>query len=122
MIRLCTLSVTGASGTHTSAGTFSGRVLRVMIDYSASADSGTDVTVATAGNNHPAVTLYTKSNSNTDAVVNPRAPIHDTSGTALTLEGTEPQVDTIPISDHIKLTVAQNIAGQSVTAYVFVDC
>lgn len=122
MIRTCKLTVDGASGTDTSKYPFSGEVYAVYIDYSASADSGTDVTVATGGTNYPATTIYTKSNSNTDAAVYPRVALHDTAGAAINYATSQPIYGHIPVNDYLVLTVAQNAAGQSVTAYVLIEC
>jgi hypothetical protein len=60
-----------------------GIVARIAVNYHASADAGTDVTI-TEGDDFTAVTLMTLTDNNTDIVLRPLYPAHDAAGAAIT--------------------------------------
>lgn len=74
-----------AVGTNYSSRPICGEVVRVDVDWDANAHANSDVTVTIdSDDNHPAITLYAKTNSKTDAVVYPHVQATDTAGAAIT--------------------------------------
>lgn len=88
------VTTTGGAGVSAGAATsdlpVTGYVEAIQADYHASAPATTDLTITEAGG--LARTLLTLANTATDAVKYPRVQVHDTAGTALTLDGTRTNV------------------------------
>lgn len=95
-----------ATGSASSEVLVRGYLEAVQYDYHADAPDTTDVTLTEASS--MARTLLTVSNNKTDTVKYPRVALHDTSGTALTLDGTEPATGRLYLPG-VKVTVA--VAG-----------
>jgi len=93
-------SATGSTG---SKATLSGFVLAVHLSYDGSCPAGTTVTVAAASTPTESILTVT---GNTDGWFYPRRQTHDAAGTALTLDGTEPQVDKFVLNDRVSVAVA----------------
>lgn len=96
---------TDSSGDDTEIIDFHGTINTISIDYAADAASGTDVTV-TGHIGSKSFTIYTKSNSNTDAIVRPRTPVDDNAGTNVTFDGSNEIYEPFMV-DKLTLTVAQ---------------
>lgn len=90
MLRSVKVSVTttgnagAATGTGYSAGPISGEIVAVIVDWHTSAPNTSDITVTLeADDNHPAITLYSKTNANTDVSIYPHVQATDTAGAAI---------------------------------------
>lgn len=125
MIRTLKLNVTttgsagSATGSATSARPFFGAVRAIYVDWHASAPAGTsDITiVADDDDTQPQITLYTKSDSVTDAWVYPVVQSTDTAGSAVAA-----QYQHIVISSTITATVAQsNALTNAAVVYIWID-
>lgn len=123
MIRTARIKVTttgaagSAAGEAYSPAPVNGLLQALHVDWHASAPGGTsDITITVeADANHPAVTLYTKANSATDAWVYPTVEETDTGGTGVST------YRDIPVAGRIRVQVAQCDAltdAVVVTAYV----
>lgn len=119
-IRRTTITVTGASGGSGTATAnaiskepISGEILAVHLKYTDSPPVGTtDVTIAEA-NNDPAVSVLAITNGATDGWRFPRAAVVDTAGAAVT-----GAVQNVPISDYLKVTIAQANDNDGVIATI----
>ena len=109
-------SAGAATGTGRSARAFSGEVLALFVDWSASAPVTSDIDiVCESDDDHPDVTLYDKDNANTDVWLYPAAQETVAAGTGT---GT---YRPIPISGRIKVTVGGcDALDSAVTVYAWV--
>ncbi len=124
MIDLVTLSLTlsGTSGNVTSGSAVMGRILAIYLEYQSGTDAGTDVTIATAASSSlPANTILTITDSATSGWYYPRHQVHSNAGAALTLDGTRANVDTVPVYDKLKISVAQSTTAKTITAYILYE-
>jgi len=64
------------------------------------------VTIATAGNNGPALTILTLTNANSSGWFHPRHKIDDETGADITYDGTRVVYDKVCVADNIKVTIA----------------
>lgn len=116
-----TFTTTGANG---SAGITDytppiiGKIQSLYVDYTGQ-PATTDVTITTTAT--PAQTIYTKTDSNTDAWVHPRVALTDTGGMAITYDGTRPIYGPIVVADQLKVVVAQGDGGASVTVTIIYE-
>ena len=99
------------------AGTFQGTIDDVIL-YEVSAHYLTLVTLATTGTNLPAKTLLTVDNAITDRIVRPRAVTHSTIGANLVALIDH---EAWPISDYVKITLSETMAGNSVDVWLLVE-
>lgn len=116
----------GSSGSATANATTSnviaGRVYAVYLDYLDSPPNTTDVTVATAGVAHPAMTILTITDAATDGWWYPRAATHSTAGAALLYAaGGAAVADTVAIADTVKVTIAQANAADGVNVWLLLE-
>lgn len=118
-------AATGADGSATANDTTSNRirgsVKAVWLKYAGDKPGTTDVTLATAGNAHPATTILSIANATTDGCFYPRAQAQLTDGTALTYDGTYNVPVEIFIDDNVKVTISQTNTGDSVTYWMIVE-
>lgn len=101
----------------------SGRVAAVYVQYVGDPPAGTtDVVVKTTGTSPapPSVTILSLTDGATGGWFYPRAAVHSTAGAALTLEGSEPVTDMIPIHDYINVLIDDANAGDSVNVWLMV--
>jgi hypothetical protein len=116
-----TATASGSAGSATGDATSSteaiGEILAVYVDENAAATT-IDVTLAMSGT--PSENILDLADVTADAWIYPRRQVHDNTGTALTMEGTEPLVEPYVVHDTLKLSLAQANDGDSVTVYVFV--
>ena len=112
-------SAGSATGTATTGATICGQVLRVDVDYSASAPSTADLTLKEVSDQID-TNIVTKSNSATDAQYYPTVQLTANDGTARTMDGTRPLVDYYPVCDELIATLAQSDAlTPSVTIAIY---
>jgi len=113
---------TGGSGSSTNNNTSShvvvGQICSIGVTYNGSPPSSTDVVVATAGNNGPALTILTLTNANSDGWFHPRHKIDDESAADITYDGTNEVYEKVCIADNIKVTVSQANDDDSVDVVV----
>jgi len=96
-----------ATANNTSGHVITGQICSVGVTYGDSPPGTTDVTIATAGNNGPALTILTLTNANTSGWFHPRHVIDDETGADITYDGTEEVYDKVCVADNIKVTIAQ---------------
>ena len=82
-----------ATANNTSTHVVTGQICSIGVTYGDSPPGTTDVTIATAGNNGPALTILTLTNANTGA------DIEYADGYSV--------YDKVCVSDNIKVTIAQ---------------
>ena len=104
-------AATGGAGVATAnvtpAITIKGLVKAIYVKYLGSPPATTDITVATSGVVHPAVTLLSLVNKNTDGWFYPRVVSQSILGVDVTYDGTRPIYEPAPIYDTVKFTIAQ---------------
>jgi len=112
----------GGSGSSTANNTSShvvvGQICSIGVAYNGSPPSSTDVVIATAGNNGPALTILTLTNANSDGWFHPRHKIDDESAADITYDGTNEVYEKVCVADNIKVTVSQANDDDSVDVVV----
>lgn len=93
-----------ATGTGVTEDVIKGRVVRVDVNYHASAPGTTDLTL-TQTNEDQAVSIVSLTDQKTDKTVYPTVQLTDNGGTGRTLEGSEPLVDYYPVADTLTVTI-----------------
>lgn len=79
-------------------------------------DDGVDFNIT---NEKSGETIWQESNVNSAAIKYPRAAVHDTAGTAATLDGTRAMRDQIPLAqDRVKIIIAQGGNAKSGTFHI----
>jgi len=115
-------ATTGGSGSSTNNNTSShvvvGQICSIGVTYNGSPPSSTDVVIATAGNNGPALTILTLTNANSNGWFHPRHKIDDESAADVTYDGTNEVYDKVCVADNIKITVSQANDDDSVDVVV----
>ena len=96
-----------ATANNTSSHVVTGQICSIGVTYGDSPPARTDVTIATAGNNGPALTLLTLTNANSDGWFHVRHKVDDESAADITYDGSNEVYDKVCISDNIKVTIAQ---------------
>lgn len=118
-ITVTTTGVAGsAAGTGYSSRPISGAIKAVRVDWSASAPVTSDITITVdSDDDHPAVTIYTKSDSATDAWAYPSVQATGTDGAAIT----GVYQDIVGVG-RVKVVVAQcDALAAAVVVYVWFD-
>ena len=92
---------------NTSGHIVVGEICSIGVTYGDSPPGTTDVTIATAGNNGPALTLLTLTNANSDGWFHLRHKTDDESGADITYDGSNEVYEKVCIADNIKVTIAQ---------------
>ena len=104
-------AATGSSGSATNNGTSSspvcGEICSIGITYGDSPPGTTDVTIATAGNNGPALTILTLTNANTNGWFHPRHVVDSNTGADIEYADGYSVYDKVCVADNIKVTIAQ---------------
>ena len=104
---------TDASGDASHVYQINGKIIAIRLDYSASADAGTDITIT----NDLSETVYSKTDSKTDVTLRPRTPVEDNAGTDVTYDGSNEIYEPYSAAE-VTVTIAQG--GASVTDNVLV--
>ena len=107
-----------ATANNTSSHVITGQICSVGVTYGDSPPGTTDVTIATAGNNGPALTILTLTNANSDGWFHPRHVVDSNAGADITYDGTRVVHDKVCIADNIKITVSQANDDDSVDVVV----
>ena len=97
-----------------------GKILAIVLDYDASSNAGTDVTI-TAKIGTFSQTVLGIDDANTDAVFYPRVGVEDTAGTALVYASTDVVPTEFPVDGTITITIADQTEGKGVTAYITME-
>ncbi len=112
----------GGSGASTSNNTSShvvvGQICSIGVTYNGSPPASTDVVIATAGNNGPALTLLTLTNANSDGWFHIRHKVDDESGADITYDGSNEVYEKVCVADNIKVTVSQANDDDSVDVVI----
>ena len=96
-----------ATANNTSGHVVVGEICSIGVTYGDSPPGTTDVTIATAGNNGPALTLLTITNANSDGWFHLRHKTDDESGADITYDGSNEVYEKVCVADNIKVTIAQ---------------
>ena len=96
-----------ATANNTSGHIVVGEICSIGVTYGDSPPASTDVTIATAGSNGPALTLLTLTNANSDGWFHLRHKTDDESGADITYDGSNEVYEKVCIADTIKVTIAQ---------------
>ena len=112
----------GGSGASTTNNTSShvvvGQICSIGVPYNGSPPASTDVVIATAGNNGPALTLLTLTNANSDGWFHIRHKVDDESGADITYDGSNEVYEKVCVADNIKVTVSQANDDDSVDVVI----
>jgi len=95
-----------ATANNTSSHVVTGEICSVGVTYGDSPPASTDVTIATAGNNGPALTILTLTNANSDGWFHPRHKVDDESAADITYDGSNEVYGRVCVADNIKVTIA----------------
>ena len=110
---------TGAgTANNTSGHVVVGQICSIGVTYNGSPPASTDLVVATAGNNGPALTLLTLTNANSDGWCHVRHKVDDESGADITYDGSNEVYEKVCVADNIKVTVSQTNDDDSVDVIV----
>ena len=113
---------TGGAGSSTNNNTSShvvvGQICSIGVTYNGSPPASVDVTIATAGNNGPALTILTLTNVRADGWFHPRHVVDSNAGADIEYADGYSVYDKVCIADNIKVTVAQADDGDSVDVVV----
>ena len=96
-----------ATANNTSGHVVVGEICSIGVTYGDSPPNTTDVTIATAGNNGPALTLLTLTNANSDGWFHLRHKTDDETGADITYDGSNEVYEKVCVADNIKVTIAQ---------------
>ena len=115
-------ATTGGTGASTNNNTSShvvvGQICSIGVTYNGSPPASTDVVIATAGNNGPALTILTLTNANSDGWFHVRHKVDDESGADITYDGSNEVYEKVCVADNIKVTVSQANDDDSVDVIV----
>ncbi len=121
-VSINTGDTSGGSGSSTANNTSShvvvGQICSIGVTYNGSPPASTDVVIATAGNNGPALTLLTLTNANSDGWFHVRHKVDDESGADITYDGSNEVYEKVCVADNIKVTVSQANDDDSVDVVV----
>lgn len=98
-----------------------GSIKGIYVDYLDSPPNTTDVTIATSGVIHPAVTLLTLTNKNADGWFYPRVVSQSGLGVNVDYAATFPIYEPAPINDTVKVTIAQANNDDSVNIWILYE-
>lgn len=103
-----------ATGSATTERPYSGRVVMVNLDYSATQAATTDVTITASD---PTVTILSKANSATNSLHSIKMAVH-LNTTAATISNE--YVEGVPLDGYINVAVAQADDAESVTVTLWI--
>lgn len=128
MIRSEQLSVdtTGADGSATGAANttmpIAGKILKIRLDYHASAPATTDVTITERVGSANWETLHTETDSATDVTRYPRRAVEDNAENTVTYDGTNEIYEPFVINGFVRVAVAgSNALTAAVVATIFYE-
>ena len=103
-------SAGSATGAANSTNTISGRILKVRLDFHASAPASTDVTITERIGSTDWETIHTESNSGTDVTRYPRRAVDDAAENTVTYDGTNEIYEPFVVDGYVRVAVAQSNA------------
>lgn len=124
MIKVETVSVTttGANGSATGAANTTnpifGKVLKIRLNYHASAPATTDVTISEWAEGVSWETIHTETDSATDVTRYPRRAVENNAETTVTYDGTRPIYEPYVVCGYVRVAVA---GSNALTGAVVVD-
>ena len=95
-----------ATANNTSSHIVTGQICSIGVTYGDSPPGTTDVTIATAGNNGPALTILTLTNANTNGWFHPRHVVDSNTGADIEYADGYSVHDKVCVADNIKVTIA----------------
>ena len=107
-----------ATANNTSSHVVTGQICSIGVTYGDSPPASTDVTIATAGNNGPALTILTLTNANSDGWFHPRHVVDNNAGADIEYADGYSVYDKVCVADNIKITVSQANDDDSVDVVV----
>ena len=126
MIRSETIKVTTAGtdaaavGATNSTAPICGKILKVRLDYNASAPATTDVTITERVGSTNWETIHTETDSKTDVTRYPRRPVEDASETTVTYDATNEIYEPFVVDGYVRVAVAgSNALTNCVVATIF---
>ena len=112
----------GGAGVSTNNNTSShvvvGQICSIGVTYNGSPPASTDVVIATAGNNGPALTILTLTNANSDGWIHPRHVVDNNAGADIEYADGYSVHDKVCVADNLKLTGSQANDDDSVDIVV----
>lgn len=128
MIRKTSVSVdtTGSDGAATGAKNTTrpicGKILKVRLDYHASAPATTDVTITERVGSTDWETIHTETDSKTDVTRYPRRAVEDNAEATVTYDGTNEIYELFVVNGYVRVAVAGcNALTAAVVATIFWD-
>ena len=101
----------GGAGVSTNNNTSShvvvGQICSIGVTYNGSPPASTDLVIATAGNNGPALTILTLTNANSNGWFHPRHVVDNNAGADIEYADGYSVYDKVCVADNIKVTIAQ---------------
>ncbi len=110
-----------AANNQDSSTIIRGRVVAVMVNYSAAANAGTVVAIKSKGSRHPSETLLTLTGVNTNQIKFPRAAVCDNTGANLTYDGTHGVLDTYFIDDYVNVAISVANPGDNASVWLLME-
>ena len=107
-----------ATANNTSGHVITGQICSVGVTYGDSPPGTTDVTIATAGNNGPALTILTLTNVRANGWFHPRHVVDNAAAADIEYADGYSVYDKVCIADNIKITVSQANDDDSVDVVV----
>ena len=95
-----------ATANNTSGHVVVGQICSIGLTYGDSPPGTTDVTIATSGDNGPAVRILTVTNAHSDSWFHPRHVVDDNAGANIEYADGYAVYDKVCIADNIKVTIA----------------
>jgi hypothetical protein len=108
-----------SSGDATETKNINGLIDTVVVNYADDVEATCDITI-TGYVGSKSFTIYSKTDSKTDAVIRPRTPMMDNAGSAVTYDGTNEIYDKFFV-ESVTVTIAQAGSGKVVKCFVVVD-
>jgi len=99
-----------------------GRILKVRLDYHASAPNTTDVVITEYDVTTSWETIHTETDSTTDVTRYPRRPVEDASETTVTYDGTNEIYEPFVVDGYVRVAVAgSNALTNCVVVTIFYE-
>jgi len=95
-----------ATANNTSCHVITGEICSIGVTYGDSPPGTTDVTIATSGDNGPALTILTLTNANSDGWFHPRHVVDNNAGADIEYADGYSVYDKVCVADYIKVTIA----------------
>ena len=107
-----------STNNNTSSHVVPGQICSIGVTYNGSPPASTDLVIATAGNNGPALTILTLTNANSNGWFHPRHVVDNNAGADIEYADGYSVHDKVCVADNIKITVSQANDDDSVDVVV----